>query len=79
MTKEIKVTDYPLPIKTPLTAGTDYFFAGMLGVEKKTWIGNETDNELLDAGYIHLTENNAAAHFSAMQKISGDYTRYTAW
>jgi len=62
--------EFPEPVREALSENQVYYFAGTNNVTDSFWIGNLWDTGRLNAGLIHLTEEAAKQHLSAMQAMN---------
>jgi hypothetical protein len=53
--------ELPEPVREPLEDGEEYWVVELDNPGCPTWISDESDKEWLDAGRIHLSEENARA------------------
>ena len=63
---EINGRTVPMPEREPLKVGTVYYATNLRGAFSVTWGDDEHDREMLAKGLVHLTEEAAEAHASAL-------------
>jgi len=63
--------EYPDPVREALVCGQEYWVALKRGIKQsKTWNDNGLDDEWLKDGVVHLTEEAAKQHLSALQAMN---------
>lgn len=69
--KYINGVQYPMPVKTPLKIGEEYWTPNIItGAVRYVWVDDERDQELLRRGFVHDTPDAAMAHFNAIVAAS---------
>ena len=57
---------YPKPVSEPLNDGDAYWTVATGGVFEDKWRDSKSDNVRLELDIIHLTKENAQAHWGAI-------------
>jgi hypothetical protein len=62
---------FPAPMAEAPEIGSQYWFAGVMGVaERMSWDGHNVDIRLLNAGLLHTTSEAAESHSKALAAIA---------